>query len=392
MKLAERILGIEESPTLAVSAKASAMKAAGIDVIDFSAGEPDFPTPENIKNKGIDAIRNNFTKYTPSAGVKKIRELVAARYQKKYDQSFSSNQVILCNGAKQALFNIIFCLVQQGEEVIIPQPYWVTFPEQVRLAGGVPVFVPTNEDNNFIVKPEDVERKITSRTRMLLLNSPNNPSGAVIPRKTMGALVEICLPRGISILFDECYDCFIFPPFEHSSPIHFFPAAREITFIANTFSKVYSMTGWRLGFAIGSPDVIAACDKLQGHVTSNPSSISQMAGIEALEGDQDSVRLMYDEYERRRKYIVDAFSSMPGVHSNEPQGAFYLFPDISAHLNADVPDSVAFCQVLLEQCHVALVPGSAFGQEGHVRISYATSMENIKNGCQRIQEFLKKRK
>lgn len=392
MKLADRILGIEESPTLAVSAKATAMKGAGIDVIDFSAGEPDFPTPENIKGKGIEAIRNNITKYTPAAGVKKLREAVAARYQKQYGHSFSANQVILCNGAKQALFNIIFCLVQQGDEVIIPQPYWVTFPEQVRLAGGVPVYVPTSRENNFVVKAEDVERKITSRTKILLLNSPNNPSGAVIARETMGALVEICARRGISILFDECYDCFVFPPHQHSSPMHFFPAARDITFVVNTFSKMYSMTGWRLGFAIGSPEVIAASDKLQGHMTSNPSSISQMAGIEALEGDQGSIGVMYAEYERRRKFIMEALVSMPGVVCKEPEGAFYAFPDISAHFTSEVPDSVAFCQVLLEECHVALVPGSAFGGEGHVRISYATSMENLQKGCQRIHEFLKKRK
>jgi aspartate aminotransferase len=392
MKLADRILGIEESPTLAVSAKASAMKAAGIDVIDFSAGEPDFPTPENIKLKGIEAINKKITKYTPAAGIKKLRELVAARYQKQYGHPFSANQVILCNGAKQALFNIIFCLVQQGDEVIIPEPYWVTFPEQVRLAGGTPVYVPTTRESNFAVKPEEVERKITSRTKILLLNSPNNPSGAVIPRETMGALVEICAQRKISILFDECYDCFVFPPFEHSSPLHFFPQARDITFVINTFSKVYSMTGWRLGLALGSADVIAACDKVQGHMTSNPSSISQMAGMEALEGDQSSIGKMYAEYERRRKFIIGALSAMPGVKCNEPQGAFYAFPDISAHLNPEIPDSVAFCQALLEECHVALVPGSGFGREGYVRISYATSMENLQRGCQRILEFLKKRK
>lgn len=391
MKLADRILGIEESPTLAVSAKASAMKAAGIDVIDFSAGEPDFPTPENVKNKGMEAIRNNFTKYTPSAGVKKIREGVALRYQNKYGQPFSASEVILCNGAKQALFNIIFCLVQEGDEVIIPQPYWVTFPEQVRLAGGVPVFVPTDKNANFVVKADDVEKRMTPRTKILLLNSPNNPSGAVIPRETMGALVEICLKRGVSILFDECYDCFIFPPYQHSSPIHFFPKAREITFVVNTFSKVYSMTGWRLGFAIGSPEVIAASDKLQGHMTSNPSSISQMAGIEALEGDQSSIRVMFEEYERRRKFVLAALSEMKNIHCNEPQGAFYAFPDISAYLGSEMPDSVAFCQVLLEDSHVALVAGSAFGMEGYVRISYATSMDNLKKGCERIQEFLRKR-
>jgi aspartate aminotransferase len=388
MKLAERVCRISESPTLAVSAKASALRASGIDVIDFSAGEPDFPTPENIKKKGITAIESNFTKYTATAGIKELRDAVAKRYQEKYGYPFTAQNVILSNGAKQGLFNLFLCLVEEGEEVLIPEPYWVTFPEQVQLAGGVPVSVPTKAEEQFELKADAVEKRITAKTRVLLLNSPNNPSGAVIPRDTLSDLVQICRQRNINIIFDECYDCFVFPPYHHTSPLHFLPEAKEITYVVNTFSKAYAMTGWRLGLTIGPADVIAACDKLQGHTTSNPSSISQMAGLEALEGDQTSLSMMFNEYARRRNFIYDALSRMPGVQCNVPQGAFYVFPNISAHLNEALPDSVAFCEKLLEECHVGAVPGSAFGMEGHVRISYATSMENLKEGCKRIHAFL----
>jgi aspartate aminotransferase len=388
MRLSDRIQRITESPTIAVSTKAQAMKASGIDVIDFSAGEPDFPTPENIKQKGIDAINKNFTKYTASAGVKKLRELVAARYQSKFDIPFRAEEVILCNGGKQALYNLMVCLIQEGDEVLIPEPYWVTFPDQVRLAGGTPVFIPTQQERHFLIEADEVEKRITPRSRVLILNSPNNPSGAVIPQKTMAALVDLCLKNNILIVADESYDCFVFPPCEHVSPMHFFPKARDITFIVSTFSKVYSMTGWRLGYAIGSAEVISACDRLQSHTTSNPSSISQMAGMGALEGDQSSVQLMYEEYLQRRNFIAEALSHMRGIRCNQPQGAFYVFPDVSGYLNREVPDSIAFCKLLLEKCHVATVPGSAFGVEGHLRISYATSMQNLREGCKRIQEFL----
>lgn len=388
MRLTDRIQKITESPTIAVSSKAAAMRASGIDVIDFSAGEPDFPTPENIKLKGIEAIRNNFTKYTPSAGVKKLREAVAERYRNKYGCSIKAEEVILSNGGKQALFNLVFCLIQEGDEVLIPEPYWVTFPDQVRLSGGTPVFVPSKFEDQFAVDPAEVEKRITPRTRVLILNSPNNPSGVVLSRKTMSDLVDLCLRKNVHIIFDECYDCFVFSPHEHTSPIHFFPEAKPISFIVNTFSKVYAMTGWRLGFAIGSAEVITACDKLQSHTTSNPCSISQMAGIEALTADQSSTGIMYAEYARRRDFIMHAIQKMPRLRCIEPQGAFYVFPEIKAYLNDDIPDSMAFCRVLLEQCQVATVPGSAFGVEGHLRISYATSMENLQEGCRRIHEFL----
>lgn len=390
MKLAERVLRISESPTLAVSAKASALRAKGIDVIDFSAGEPDFSTPQNIKKKGIHAIESNFTKYTATAGIKKLREAVAERYTQAYGYPFTAQNVILSNGAKQALFNLFLCLIDPGDEVLIPQPYWVTFPEQVQLAGGTPVYVPTKAEEQFELKAEEVEKKMTTRTRVLMLNSPNNPSGAVIPRKTLSDLVQICRRNDVKIIFDECYDLFVFPPFQHTSPFHFLPEAKEITFVVNTFSKAYAMTGWRLGLAIGPAEVISACDKLQGHTTSNPSSISQIAGVEALEGDQSSLTMMFEEYARRRNFIYDALSKMPGVKCNVPQGAFYVFPDISAHLNDRIPDSVAFCEKLLDECHVGAVPGSAFGMEGHIRISYATSIDHLKEGCKRIQEFLSK--
>jgi aspartate aminotransferase len=390
MRLAERIHRITESPTIAMSSRAAAMKASGIDVIDFSAGEPDFATPDNVKGKGIEAIQTNFTKYTPTAGVKKLREGVAARYQKKYDQAFRAEEVILTNGGKQALYNLMCCLVQDGDEVLIPEPYWVTFPDQVRLAGGTPVFVPTKQEEHFFVKAEEIEKRITPRSRVLILNSPNNPSGAVIPKETLEEIVSLCARKNLMLIFDECYDCFVFPPHKHTSPFEF-PDAREFTFVVNTFSKVYAMTGWRLGFAIGPADVISACDKLQSHTTSNPSSISQWAGLEALSGDQASVQKMYEEYLRRREFIMNAVSAMPGVKCNEPMGAFYLFPNVQAHLGKDIPDSLTFCKRLLEECHVGTVPGSAFGVEGHFRISYATSMDNLKEGCKRIHEFLKGR-
>jgi aspartate aminotransferase len=388
MKLTERVSRIHESPTLAVSARAAVMRASGIDVIDFSAGEPDFPTPVNIKEKGVEAIESNFTKYTASAGIRKLRDAVAVRYKQQYGYPFTYEHVILSNGAKQALFNLFLCLIQEGDEVLIPEPYWVTFPEQVQLAGGTSVFVPTKASEHFELKPEEVEKRITSRTKVLLLNSPNNPSGAVISQKTMSNLIQICRAKNIKIIFDECYDCFVFPPFQHTSPFHFLPESKDITCVVNTFSKAYAMTGWRLGFTVGPPEIISACDTLQGHTTSNPSSISQMAGVEALEGDQSALSVMFEEYARRRNFIYEALSKMPGVLCNVPQGAFYVFPNISAHINDRTPDSTAFSARLLEECHVGTVPGSAFGVEGHIRISYATSMEKLKEGCKRIHEFL----
>lgn len=391
MRLTDRILRITESPTIAISTKAGAMKAAGIDVIDFSAGEPDFPTPDNIKQKGIEAIRTDFTKYTPSAGIRKLRQSVAERYTKKYGAPVRAEEVILTNGGKQGLFNLMCCLVQEGDEVLIPEPYWVTFPDQVRINGGTPVFVPTRAEDGFAVRPEEVEQRITPRTRVLVLNSPSNPSGAVIPRQVLSDLLDLCVQRNVQLIYDECYDCFVFPPHHHTSPAQFFPRGRENTFVVNTFSKVYSMTGWRLGFAIGPQEVISACDKLQSHTTSNPCSISQMAAIEALEGDQTSVDVMFAEYTQRRSLVMDALKEMPGIRCNEPQGAFYVFPEIRDHLNRDTPDSISFCRMLLEDCHVATVPGSAFGVEGHLRISYATSRENLKQGLHRIREFLRKR-
>ena len=391
MKLADRIQRITESPTIAISSKAAALRAAGVDVIDFSAGEPDFPTPENIKLKGIEAIHANFTKYTPTAGIKKLRESVAERYSKKYNCAIAAEEVILTNGGKQALFNLMCCLVQDGDEVLIPEPYWVTFPDQVRVMGGRPVFVPADPERGFAIDIDEVEKRITPLTKVLILNSPSNPSGAVISRDVLSGLVDLCEQRGICLVFDECYDCFVFPPYEHSSPMHFFPRGRANTFVVNTFSKVYSMTGWRLGFAIGPKEVISACDRLQSHTTSNPSSISQMAGLEALFGDQSSIDVMFAEYQKRRSFVMQSLAAMPGIRCNEPQGAFYVFPDIRAHLNPSMPDSVSFCKTLLEENHVAVVPGSAFGVEGYFRISYATSMEKLKEGCSRIHEFLRRR-
>lgn len=391
MRLADRIHRITESPTISISTKAGSMKAAGIDVIDFSAGEPDFPTPENIKQKGIAAINNNFTRYTPSAGIRKLREAVAQRYTRKYGAEFGAEQVILTNGGKQALFNLMCCLVQENDEVLIPVPYWVTFPDQVRVVGGTPVFVPTNPEEGFVIDPAQVEKRITPRSRALILNSPSNPSGAVISKQALSDLVDLCVSHDLKLIFDECYDCFVFPPHRHSSPFEFFPRGRDQVFVVNTFSKVYSMTGWRLGFAVGPREVISACDKLQSHTTSNPSSISQMAGVEALEGDQASIDIMFAEYQKRRTFVMRALKAMPGVRCNEPQGAFYVFPSIATHLNTETPDSVSFCRALLENCHVATVPGSAFGVEGHLRISYATSTKNLEEGCKRIHHFLEKR-
>jgi aspartate aminotransferase len=353
MKLSDRIQRITESSTIAISARAASMKAAGIDVIDFSAGEPDFPTPENIKQKGVEAIQNNFTRYTPSAGIRKLREAVAQRYSQKYGVNISWEEVILTNGGKQALFNLMCCLVQEGDEVLIPEPYWVTFPDQVRLMGATPVFIPARAEDGFALHIDEVAGRITSRTAALILNSPCNPSGAVISHSSLSNLIDLCEERGIRLIYDECYDCFVFPPNRHSSPIEFFPRGRDLTFVVNTFSKVYSMTGWRLGFGIGPREVIAACDRLQSHTTSNPSSISQMAALEALQGDQDSVRMMFEEYLERRRIVMGALKAMPGIRCNEPQGAFYVFPDIRDHLTKQAPDSVSFCRALLEECHVA---------------------------------------
>jgi len=383
---AERIARISESSTMKVSAECDRMRRAGIDVVDFGAGEPDFPTPDNIKRAAIAAIDANFTKYTPASGVLELKKAVCDRHHEDYGTNYAPNECMITVGGKHAIFNLVEVLVQHGDEVIIPVPYWVTYKDLVNFAGGKCVFVPTQEEKGFAFTAETIEPYITGKTKLLIINSPNNPAGSVLSAEEFQRIYHLAVKRGVRIMTDECYCRFLYEsdPFSIASV----PDAKEHVVVAGSLSKTYAMTGWRIGFALAPKPLIDAMGKLQSHSTSNPTSIAQKAAIEALTGPQDSIKVMLAEYRKRREYAVQRLRAMSGVTISEPKGAFYAYPNIATAFGQGIDSAMKFSERLLSEAHVAVVPGEAFGTNEHVRISYATSTKELERGLDRIQQFI----
>jgi aspartate aminotransferase len=386
LRFTRRVSEMQISPTLAVLNKATELIAQGHDVVDFGPGEPDFPTPHSVAEAGKRAIDRGFTKYTSANGTKALREAIANRYNRRYGTSVRMENVIAGSGGKQELFNVALALVDEGDEVIIPAPYWVSFPDQVLFAGGKPVFAQTEASNRFRPTLAAIEAVATDRTRGVILNSPCNPTGAVIEESELEKIVDWCVSRGLYLVFDETYEFFVYGGVKHATAIRWFDEYPENIIVINSMSKTFAMTGWRLGYAVAHPDVINAVGKIQSHSTSNPSSIAQVAAVEALNGGDDEVRRMYDAYVERRAYLVPALNTIDGFCCADPDGAFYVFPDIRKFFGrGGVHDSQSFANYLLDEVRVAVVPGIAFGAEGYVRISYATSMERLREGVARLE-------
>jgi len=386
-EIAERISAISVSSTMKVAADADRLRREGVDVVDFGAGEPDFPTPDNIKQAAVQALASNFTKYTNTAGVQELRQAICDRHRLDFGTSYSANECMVTVGGKHAIFNLIQALINPGDEVIIPVPYWVTYKDVVNYAGGVCVFVDADEATGFEINASLIERRITPRTKLVIINSPCNPSGAVLSAENFRDIFELIARRDLFLLTDECYCQFLYEgePFSIAA----MPGAKEKVVIAGSLSKTYAMTGWRIGFALAAAAIINAMTKLQSHSTSNPTSIAQKAAIEAMLGPQDSVPQMLAEYRRRRDFVVSRLREIPGVSIVTPKGAFYAYPNIAvAYENGRIKNSLEFAARLLEQAHVAVVPGEAFGTKDHVRISYATSMHELERGLDRLQAFI----
>lgn len=395
--LSERARRVQPSPTLAIDSMAKAMRSEGKDVINFGVGEPDFDTPENIKEAAIRAIRNGFTKYTPASGISELKDAIIDKLRRENSLSYTPEEIIISCGAKHSLYNIAQALLQKGDEVIIPVPYWVSYPEQVVLNDATPVFVGTEEEDSFILRPEALRESITPRTKALILNSPSNPAGTTYRKKDLEAIAEICLKHNIIIISDEIYEKLVYDDTHHISIASLGPEIKNRTIVVNGLSKCYAMTGWRIGYAAGPKEIIKAMAAIQSQSTSNPTSIAQKAAVEALRGPQDSVRLMVEEFDRRRRYMVSELNSIEGVSCTKPTGAFYVFPRIDSFFGKSVSNSIIknssdLCMYLLKEALVATVPGSAFGDDRYIRLSYATSMENIKKGMERIREALKRLK
>jgi aspartate aminotransferase len=370
--------------------RALELKAQGVDIVDLGPGEPDFPTPQSVCAAGKRAIDEGQTKYTAGNGTKALRDALAARYNRRYGTSIKAENVIAGTGGKQELFNVTLALVDEGDEVIIPSPYWVSFPDQVQFAGGTPVFARTDPQNDFRPTFADIEAAATERTRGVIINSPCNPTGAVIAEKELHRIVEWCASRDLFLMFDETYEFFVYDGAKHVSAGRWFDEYPETIVCINSMSKTFAMTGWRLGYAIAHPDVITAAGKIQSHSTSNPSSISQAAALEALNGGDDEVQRMWEAYRDRRAWLMPAINGIDGMCCAHPGGAFYIFPDVSAFFGrGSVRDSQTLTNYLLDEARVAVIPGSAFGSDDHIRISYATSMERLQEGVRRIEAALK---
>lgn len=391
IRFASRVTEIQTSPTLMVLNRASELIARGVDVVDFGPGEPDFGTPLSVCEAAKRAIDEGFTRYTNSSGSPEIRTAIAETYAKRYHSSIGLKNVIAGTGGKQELFNLMLALVSPGDEVIIPSPYWVSFPDQVLFAGGTPRFAPVDASNHFRPTREAIERLVTPRSRGVILNSPCNPTGAVIREAELQGIIELCHQREMFLIFDETYEFFVYEGSRHVSAAQWFDLYPETVVVVNSMSKTFSMTGWRLGYAIAHPETITAIGKIQSHSTSNPSSISQKAALEALRGGLADVERMYRAYVERRAWLVPALGEIPGFRCPPPDGAFYVFPDVSGlPRRAETATSAALADYLLEEARVAVVPGGAFGADGHLRLSYATSMEKIQEGVARIRRAVEK--
>ena len=392
MQFTDRINRIQISPTAAVIAEADKLKARGVDIADFGPGEPDFPTPDHIKRAAIRAIEENKSKYTPAGGIMPLREAICAWHKRELGSAYEAKECVASVGGKHCIFNVTSVLIQQGDEVIIPSPYWVSFPDIVKYAGGTPVFVVTHPEDGFTVRASAIEKAVTPKTKLLIVNSPNNPTGGVVPPDEYERILAVCKKHNVWLMGDECYSHFTYEPHKPYS-IASAPGSKEKVIIIGSVSKTFAMTGWRIGYTLGPEALIQALIKLQSQSTSNPTSIAQYAALEAMRGTMETVPVMLAEYERRRKRIVEGLRAIPGVTCEWPGGAFYAFPNISAHFanGAGGPALAKSCaeisKMLLERARVAVVPGEAFGAPGYLRLSYATSIERIEEGLRRLERF-----
>ncbi|HEV8139865.1 MAG TPA: pyridoxal phosphate-dependent aminotransferase [Pyrinomonadaceae bacterium] len=385
--VSERVAEMKPSSTLAAMQAADAMRAEGIDVVDLGAGEPDFDTPQNIKDAAAAAMQAGQTKYTPTAGTRTFQQAIIDFYQREFNTRYERNEVMGTAGGKQAVFNAVVCLINTGDEVLIPKPYWVTFPEIVTFARGKSVFVET-EQNDFVLTAEMVRRTITPKTKLIILNSPSNPSGRVIPPQEFERIMEIIAEHDAYAISDECYLRFVYPPHKVFSAASLRPELRKRLCIAGSFSKTYAMTGWRVGYSLANADWTRAMLKVQGHSTSNTTSIAQAAATEAFNGPQESVATMLSEYTSRREWLLSALNQISGLRCPPPEGAFYAFPDVRGCLGEKLTSSADFANELLEKEQTVVTDGAGFGADGFIRISYATSLERLKEGVERIKRVI----
>jgi aspartate aminotransferase len=392
VQFTDRINRIQISPTAAVIVEADKLKARGVDIADFGPGEPDFPTPEHIKKAAVRAIEENKSKYTPAGGIVPLREAICAWHKRELGSVYEANECVVSVGGKHSIFNVVSVLVQHGDEVIIPSPYWVSFPDIVKYAGGTPVFVETRPEDGFTVRASAIEKAVTAKTKLLIVNSPNNPTGGVVPPEEYERILAVCKKHNVWLMGDECYSHFAYKPNKPYS-IASAPGAKDKVIIIGSMSKTFAMTGWRIGYTLAPEALIQALIKLQSQSTSNATSIAQYAALEAMRGTMATVPVMLAEYAKRRKRIVEGLRAIPGVTCEWPGGAFYAFPNISAHLSSGAggPALAKSCteiaKMLLERAHVAVVPGAAFGAPGYLRLSYATSLERIEEGLRRLERF-----
>jgi aspartate aminotransferase len=395
MGISKRAAAIKPSPTLATAAKAKAMKAQGIDVVDFGVGEPDFDTPENVKEAAKKAIQSGFTKYTPASGTDELKEAVIEKFKKDNGLVYEKSQVLISCGAKHSLYNIAEALFDPGDEVIIPSPYWVSYPDQVILNDATPVIVETTEEEGFKLSAKKLEKAVTRKTKAVVLNSPSNPTGLAYDRKTIEEIAAVAVKHKLYVISDEIYEKLIYDGFRHFSIASLGPEIKDLTIVVNGVSKSHAMTGWRIGYAAGPKDVITAMANIQSQSTSNPTSISQKAAVEALRGPQDFTQTMNIEFDRRRKYMVERLNRIQGMSCLMPVGAFYAFPRVSPLFGKSVNgkrirSSSDLAAYLLEEARVALVSGEAFGADAYIRLSYATSLETIVKGLDRIEQAANK--
>ncbi|MGB2627166.1 MAG: pyridoxal phosphate-dependent aminotransferase [Candidatus Acidiferrum sp.] len=390
MQLTNRINRIQTSPTALVISAAEQLKARGVDIADFGPGEPDFPTPDHIKKAAIKAIEENRTKYTPTGGIMPLREAIVGWHKRELGSDYTAKECVVSVGGKHAIFNTISVLIQAGDEVILPAPYWVSFPDIIKYAGGTPVIVQTQPQDGFSAKASEIEKAITPRTKMVIINSPSNPTGGVVDRDEFERILALCKRHHLWLMGDECYSHFVYEP---HMPFSIASAnnSKENVIIIGSVSKTFAMTGWRVGYTLAPEPLVQAITKVQSQSTSNPTSIAQYAALEAMRGTMETVPPMLAEYARRRKRIVEGLRTIPGVTCEWPGGAFYAFPNISAHLgegeNAFAKSCTELSKLLLDKAHVALVPGEAFGAPGFLRLSYATSIERIEEGLRRLTQF-----
>lgn len=391
--ISNKAKSISSSPTLALDAKYKQMKKDGIPVVGFGAGEPDFNTPDNIKEAAVKAIENNITKYTPASGTVELKKAICKKFKDDHGLDYDIENIVVSNGGKHSLTNIFMAICEDGDEVIIPAPFWVSYPEMVKMAGGVPKFLNTTEESEFKFSPEELEAIITPKTRALVLNSPSNPTGMVYSEEALAEIAKIAVKHGIYVIMDEIYEKLVYEG-KYRNIATFGEDIKNLTITVNGMAKAYAMTGWRIGYTASNKDVAKAMANIQSHATSNPNSVAQAASVEALLGDQTSVSVMREEYIKRRDYMVERINSIDKISCLKPNGAFYIFMNVKELLGIELYGKVfnkasELCDDILERALVAMVPSEGFGIDGYVRLSYATSMENIKEGLDRIEKYIK---